>query len=995
MKTRSSDRYAMLLAGVAGGSLLFSTAMAQETATDEAADTVERTEQVSEETESRQEKVVVTGSLLRRDEYSSASPIQVINAEVSTLEGLVDTADILQGSSVAAGSVQFNNQFNGFVVEGGTGIQSISLRGLGAQRSLVLLNGRRPGPAGTRGQVGSFDLNVIPRSVITQVDILKDGASSIYGSDAVAGVANIITRTSVDEPEITVQYNQPFEDGGEQFSIDGAYGLNFDTGNIVLAAQYTLQEDLSVGDRDFLKCPQDIVFDASSGERIDREDRSILAGTSLGGCSSGNVYHNTVIDLFSGLRYIPAPDGVTQVSNPFGLPAPGIEGYRPRANEGYDGPGGQAFYEDVLNNERYLTQDAINKNETTSFYATSDFELDILGGINWDTEFLYTRRDTQAEGWRQFFPQIGGATVGGFGLSYANDPGYDNPYQTLALPVMLFPSNTDIEVDYYSIATGVEGEFNLGGAAGGFFDDWAWSADFVTSKSDGSYGGLAILASESGDINFDSDAPNYDPFDPAVLSGEDTSFYDVVGSNEVGNTTYEQTLINAIVTGPLFSLPAGDVQIALGTEWREFSIDDQPSEASQNGDLWGSSSAQVTKGEDNVVEWFTELEVPLLKGAPLAEEVSLNGSFRTFNYASYGVDDVYKLGLNWQVNPTLRLRATQGTSYRAPALYELFLGNQTSFLGQTAIDPCIDWGNSSNENIRTNCAADGIPADYAGASASATIISGGGRDVLDAETSDATTIGLVYTPTFSDLSIAIDYFEITVNDQVGQLGASAILGGCYAAENFPNAFCDLFGRTPGDSPDQLARFGVTEVNDSFINVNEQTTEGIDISARYQRSFDFGDIIGELQATRTLEDIQLLFDSQEESGFETDDFNGTIGDPEWVANGRVSLERGDFTYSWLFDYVGETSNAVLFDDLEFSYFGRDATQIYDAESRFYHDISVQWEGDKITITGGIANLLDEEPPVISDGTDTRRGNVPLVGQYDIIGRTAFVRATKRF
>lgn len=981
----NTNFYTRLMAGAAASTFVFAPALAQEVDTDEP-ETI-TTVDTDDEPEARQEKVRVTGSLLRRDEYSSASPIQVITSEVSTLEGLVDTADILQGSSVAAGSVQFNNQFNGYVVEGGTGINSVSLRGLGAQRSLVLLNGRRPGPAGTRGQVGSFDLNVIPRSVITQVEILKDGASSIYGSDAVAGVANVITRTAVDTPEVTVQYNQPFESGGESFSIDGAFGLNFDTGNIVVAAQYTLREDLSVGDRDYLSCPQDIVYDASTGERIDREDRSILAGTSLSGCS--NIYFNTLIDGFSGVRYVPTQDGSTIVTpGPLGITGPGIEGYAPRTNGTYAN-GGQAYYNDVLNDARYLSQDAINKQELTSIFLSSDFELPFLNGANWDTEFLFTRRETTAEGWRQFFPYIGSASLYPYGYGYANDPTYENPYYTLVRPVMMFPSGADISVDYYSFSTGLEGEFGFGG----FLEDWAWSVNAMTSKSDGSYGALEILTSLSGDWLYSDDAPLYDPFDPAVLNGTDTSWYDLISSYETGNTEYEQSSFTAVVTGPIFELPAGEVQVAFGIEGREFSIDDQPSEESINGNLWGKSSALVTQGEDDVFEYFGEIEVPILAGQPFAEELTVNASYRTFNYASYGVDDVYKLGMNWQITPEFRLRATQGTSYRAPALYELFLGNQTSFLGQTSIDPCIDWGNSSNQNLRTNCAAAGIPEDYVGAATSATIVTGGGKDVLEAETSDAVTVGFVWTPSFTDFSLAIDYFDITVNDQVGRLGASAILGGCYAAQNFPNAFCDLFERNPSDDP--LAPNAITTVADSFLNINEQSTRGIDITARYEKSLDFGDLVAEVQATRTLEDVSLLFDSSEESGFDTDDFNGTIGDPEWVSNGRVSLTRGDFTYSWLFDYIDQTNNAELFSSTIYSYYGRSADQIYHAEARFYHDVSVRWQGDTITITGGISNVLDSEPPLISTGTASRRGNVPLVGGYDLRGRTAFLRATKTF
>jgi iron complex outermembrane receptor protein len=181
-------------------SLAMGAAVAQTPTSDQPPATVDTTTPAAAE-EDDADRVVITGSRIARDAFTSTSPIQVITAEQSTLEGLVDTSELIQGSSIAQGSLQLNNQFGGFVVEGGPGINSVSLRGLGAQRSLVLLNGQRPGPAGVRGQVASFDLQVIPDSIISRVEILKDGASSVYGSDAVAGVVNIITRSSVDAPE--------------------------------------------------------------------------------------------------------------------------------------------------------------------------------------------------------------------------------------------------------------------------------------------------------------------------------------------------------------------------------------------------------------------------------------------------------------------------------------------------------------------------------------------------------------------------------------------------------------------------------------------------------------------------------------------------------------------------------------------------------------------------------------------------------------------------
>lgn len=994
LKTRHA-----LLAGVAAYSMLFTPAFAQ-VATEEAepvdaVDTIP--EAADEEASGRQDKITITGSLLRKDEFTSSSPIQVINAELATLEGLVDTAEILQSSSVAAGSVQLNDQFNGFVTQGGTGINSVSLRGLGAQRSLVLLNSRRPGPAGTRGQVGSFDLNVIPFSAIQRVDILKDGASSTYGSDAVAGVVNLITRTSVEAPELTVEYMQPMQSGGERLSVNGAFGLNFDTGNIMVAGQYNVNEDLSIGDRSYLACPEDRVTDAN-GNIIDREDRGIYGGTSAS-CTGGNLYHNTIIDGLFGGRYIPSPDGVT--IGP-------LDGYRPRTNQGYGS--GQAYFEDVINAPFVENTDALYKQELMSVFATADFDLPM--GIQWNAEVLGSRRETTVEGWRQFFPWIATATYGGFGYGYidpltgAPDP-FDNVFTSLVRPVYPYVSNADIQVDYYSAATGLDGDLSF--IPVDFFKDWAWSTDLVYSKSKGTYGGTEILISKSGDWSYNvpcdtvdnpecygvSSAPTYDPFAVGYLNGSDVSgLIGAIGSYEEGETEYEQTTWTSIITGPLFSLPAGEVGLALGTEWRTFSIDDQPSVNTQEGNLWGKTSAGRTMGEDDVVEFFGELEIPLLAGVPAFEELTVNGSYRTFNYASYGVDDVYKVGLNWQVVPALRFRATQGTSYRAPALYELFLANQTSFVGQSSIDPCILWDDpgNTNQNIRTNCAADGIPGDYNGLGSSATVYTGGGKDILKAETSESKTVGAIFTPSFIDLSIAVDYFEISVEDQVSTLSAGSILSACYGADNFPNAFCDLFTRNAPD--DALAPNQITRVNASYVNIDSQVTRGFDITARYQHDFDFGDLVIDLQATKTVEDKYRLFSVDSESGFDTDDFNGTIGDPDWNGNGSVQFRTGDVTVSWFFDYLGPTSNAAYTDPVQ-AYQGVTGYYDVDTEAYWLHDVSVRYVKDTWEFTGGISNIFDEEPPAVSDGVTPLIGNVPIYGGYDLRGQSLFARVRKTF
>ena len=929
------------------------------------------------------ERIIITGSRIAQDAYTSASPIEVITSESATLAGVIDTAGILQGATVASGSTQLNNSFGSFVTEGGTGTNTVSLRGLGSQRSLVLLNGNRPGPAGTRGQVGAFDLNTVPDSIISRVEILKDGASSIYDSDAVAGVANIITRTSVDHPELTVQYNNPERRGGSTFEVNGAFGLNFANGNVVFAGQYEKIDALQYGDRGYSRCNQDIVTDPATGARLDRQDHSILQGTSLAGCS--NIYFNTVIDAIGGTRYVPSPNGVTV--GPF-------PGYRPRANKTFlNSPDGTAYYEDVLNDPRYLTGYFLDQQERTSLYEHSNISF---GGIDWTTEALFTNRQTTAHNWRQFFPQI------------ANAAGYDvpGPFTTpnsfaargpfrVAQPVTLWPSNQSINVKYYYLTTGLKGGFG----STGYLSNWSWSVDANYSRSDGTYEKNEIKKETAGDWNYASadglyHGPTYNPFDPNFLAGNySKATFDLLTGYSRGKTTYDQTTVTAGVTGDLFRLPAGPVGLAVGAEYRTFKINDTPDQGSIKNLYWGTTSAGITKGKDTVTEEYAEVKIPVLKGLPGVEELTVDGSGRWFNYDSYGSNNVWKAGINWQVIPMLRFRGTKGTSYRAPALYELYLGNQTGFLSQTSIDPCINWGNSTNVNIVANCSAAGIPATYAGAGSSATVTTGGGLGTLKAEDSESSTLGVIFTPSFLDLSIAIDYFDITVFNEVATLNAATILGGCYGAPVFPNAFCSFFNRNPGTG---VGPYNITTVNANYINVNQQATHGIDYNVRYEHEFNFGKVLVDLKATQTMEDVKLLFNPNIASGFNTNDFNGSSGDPKWVGDAEFQLKKNDITYTWFTHYVGATDNKN-FANPQILYQGRTVNQIITASDWWSHDLSVRWQGDHVTITGGIQNIFDAQPPILSsNGGAQRLQNIALAGtQYDYLGRTFFFRVGNKF
>lgn len=993
MKIRQFRR--AVFGSAAIGALLFAgPGYAQEgetpdTAADDAVESVTAPEAVDE---ARQEKIIVTGSLIARDEFASSSPIQVITAETATLEGLVDTASLLQGSSLASGATQLNNTFQNFVTNGGIGAQTIDLRGCGDTRTLVLIDGKRPGSSGTRGAVAALDLNVVPQSIIQRVEILKDGASTIYGSDAVCGVVNIITRDTVDKLEINGFISQPEEQGGEQYSLSAAYGFNLgDFANITLSAEYRLDAELDTSQRDYLECPTDYVTDPNTGVRIDRRNRSATSpdpNDPTRACS--NLYHNTAIDLFSNQRLVPSPNGVTGPTI-FGRSIPG---YRPR-NNNILGPDGFRYYEDILDAPFLDNEDFFPKNENIALFATADVEL---GGIAWDSEALYSKRKTDVEGWRQFFPIVGSALNPAGNdpyYGYIGSPTYSNDLRSLVRPVLPMPTENNIEIDYYYASSSLSGGFGVGA-----LDDWSWKLDGSYSRGEGSYGGSEILASLSGDWGLGIPTPaSVNLLDPAFLSGARVDdLVAAVGGYQTGNTVYEQTTFTGVVAGELFELPAGPLAIGLGAEYREFSIDDQPGELTQSGDIWGSSTAGPTVGTNSVQELFAELSVPLLKGVPFAEDVELSASVRGFEYDLGGSDSIYKAGLNWQVNPILRVRSSYGTSFRAPALFELFLEDQTGFVSQLGIDPCIDWGNSTNANIRANCAAAGVPDTFAGGASSALVITSGGGELLAPETGETFTAGVILTPTFADLNIALDYYEVEITDQITSLSAAQIVGGCYATSVYPNDFCDLFERAPGTAP--VGAYSLDNILAPTLNVDSQSQRGLDLEVRYENDLSIGTLIIDTSVNFSFERYINVFGSDFVSGISDNDFNGAIGFAKVVGDTSIRLDRGDWTYNWFMNFVGgQDDNRYFTADLDAPqpYFGRQGLFKAQTEATWYHGASIRWTGDTWTFAAGINNIFGDEPPAVSPTyVTTSAGNVPAnATSYDLRGRRAFFSVSKTF
>ena len=974
--------------------------------------------QTDEEEEASQvEDVIVTGSRIPQNEFTSPSPLQVLTTERAEQRGLSDTAQLLQSSTLAAGSPQVNSTISSaFVTNGGPGAATISLRGLGANRTLVLLNGRRAGPAGTRGGVSAFDLNVIPQSAINRVDVLKDGASSIYGSDAVAGVVNLITERARDGGEMSAFASLPFEEGGEQYNVSGSWGKTFDRGYLNFSADYYLQEKLAAGQRDYLICRNQYVFEPGTSNRTDRVDPR----TGQPQCTDlafGQVYVYGA--NFSGRagRFQFDYDGNLGQFIPNRPANPAISAQYPNAPAGFFLVNYDAPSRAVTNN---LSDFALEESiipETKRYTAFVEGAYEIGGGVEAYAELLLNRRESRTDSYRQFWNYTFTNNFFGPGVG---DPvtGFTGRNILSATPVTDHFDQSQV-VDYARVVLGVRGE--IGG--GGMLDGWQWDVFGQYSRSDGEYTSDVILQDAVDSSSFKtascvgtnlpvSGRPciDVDFTRPEFLRGNLTQAErDFLFDTDTGETIYEQTYIEGSLAGNLFDLPAGPLGVAVGFHARRDEIVDTPGAITLADNSWGLSGGGITEGKEETKEVYAELAVPLLADLPYVKSLDLSLSGRYTDTETSGDASTYKVGLNWAISDTIRIRATHGTSFRAPALFELYLADQTSFIGQRNIDPCLnldqrvaDGTLQRTDPLYVNCRSaagpgGGVAGDFTGGVASAEVVTGGGLGVLEPETSKATVIGLVLTPPDSNLSLALDYFEIKIEDQVAVLGAGGILAACYLSETFPtDPICDQFDRNPalGGS--------ITEVRDSFLNIAEQNNRGLDLTTRWFGDFSWGTLTLDSQTTWTLETNQSTF-----ADFSTD-FRGDIGSPELVGNLNASVARGPWTAFWGFDWIGGQDNRPdrvrrgqsQFQTIE----GRLGVLKSEAEFTGFHSVSLSYEtegsgwGGGWTLMGGVANLFDELPPAASSGSVTGlQGNSILASQYTEAnyGRRAFVRLSKSF
>jgi iron complex outermembrane recepter protein len=936
------------------------------------------------------ESIVVTGSRIKRDAFSSTSPIQVITNEDAELEGIADAAEVIQGSTQASSAFQINSTFTGFVVEGGGGINSVSLRGLGAQRSLILLNGKRMPPSGVRGQVGAVDLNALPGSMVSRYEFLKDGASTIYGSDAIGGVINIITKTNQDGGFANAYYSGSEDGGGNTTNLDVSYGWNFDRGNILVGAEYFDRTDLQVKDRDYLACSEDYVFNPDTGARADIQDP--LTGT------------NKCFNLFQQTARVQA--GATRgewILDP-SITTGATAGWRQIRVQAAGQPATPTSVFLPLRPYRSAksdTRSALSPAERTTLFASGRYQLPFGEDVEIKAEALYSLRKSEQNSFAQLFAFTGNQfQPAGFA---------GNPFGAAADVLLLRPAFNEQEVTTTRFNVTLSGGF---GDAIPFMNDWTWEVYAQTGKGQGDYGGDIIVgdAAGAGTGPFyealrgcpTGSAANCKPFSwfnrDIVANGltrEDLSF---IGAFEQGSTEYKQDLFEASISGTLFKLPAGELGFATGLHFRTESINDVPGEFSRTGRNLFGTAAGITKGTDKVREAYVELDIPLLQDAPLAERLTMNLSGRYTDYDSYGEDSVYKAALLWQIVPAVKFSTTYGTNYRAPALYELFLANQSGFQGQGAIDACVDWDTDPNATIVRTCRALGLPPGYQGVGPTATVFTGGGKGVLESETADNFTATLTWTPSFADLSIATTYYEVEINNAVDQLGAANIVSLCQ--QERPGPYCGLFNRDLTGTAATNPNFGsILTVQNSYINIASLRGRGIDVEARYRKELSFGKL--EINSS-----LAWNLESSSELLGDVTNAEGLIYAPEFVGEFDIRFDRGDWTYSWNMDLIGRASN-YDFNELITGNRGlalrRDSAQVVAlkafTEPQVTHDIAVRWTGDDWRVQVGVQNATYETPPKVSAtqvvGWYSRVGNTLAGGPYDIIGRRFYFDIRRSF
>jgi len=931
------------------GAFLATPASAQSTQPDQPVQTDAQGQEAA-----RQQDIVVTGSRIRRDPLDLDAPITFVDRADMEKTGLNSLNDVLQRLPSSGGGLnsKFNNSGNlGNPPDGGgvgAGAAEIDLRYLGSRRVLVLVDGLRfVNGASASGVPGSTDLNAIPESAIERVEVLQDGASAIYGSDAIAGVVNIITKRRQEGFLASAQmggYGQ-----GDGFTQN--YQLSWGNGGdgplrIVVGASYVKQDAVFAGERALSAFPEP------------------YATACVATCSS----------FTPNGRYT----GSAFVGGNATLIAPVI-GRRPTAAD-FRG---------------FVTADRFNfapfnylqiPLERLGAFATLQYEL--TPDITFTTRGTWNRRESKNQA--APLPFGIGPTSGLTPVLSGIVVSASNPFNPFG--VDLGGANNNVSAIFrrfleggprrfeqtvetsYGVAT-LDGRFNIGER------DWFWdlNASYGRNKAEQDmFGNIhsGRLRQALGPVA-GCTAPCV-PFNLFGGFGSITpAMIDFVSFEQNDSSRQTQFDTTANLSGSLFDLPGGPLGLAIGAEYRKLKgrFDPDPVVAA------GFSSdipAQPTRGSYDVKEAYAELNAPLLADLPLVNLLELNGAVRVSDYSTSGSTTTYKAGINWKPIRDLRLRGTFAEGFRAPSIGELF-GTQSRF-DEVLDDPCSSHsGNnaarrfSNDAQVRAACVAAGVPANgsYQQANAQISVSTGGNRD-LAPETSRSYVVGGVFSPSFlRGFSVEANWYKIRVEGAIQAIPRPTTVLNCLLTSD--PATCALVTRVNGE---------LIEVQGFLQNIAAIKTKGIDLNVALRGVETGFGRFGFTWNNTFLQNYDVIVPGP--TGPQLLSREGTqVGAPaqafpKWKSVGVVDLDWQDFGATVIGRYVSkldETGGNVL-------------------NSVFYTDLQLRWAGpsfdDRFTFAIGVNNLFDKKTP----GCVTCESNNFSQTVHDIPGRYFYARASFR-
>ncbi|PCI54623.1 MAG: hypothetical protein COB36_09710 [Alphaproteobacteria bacterium] len=917
------------------------------------------------------EEVIVTGSRVRRDTFTSAAPIRVLDKDAARKLGTTSIADMLQQTTMATGqqigaalnSGSGSSNAGESAPDGGVGSANIGLRGLGSARTLVMLNGKRLGASGARGAPSQPDLNMIPFNMVKRIEVITEGASSVYGADAVAGVVNLILRDDFEGFEATAEISGTEHGGGFNKQFSFITGASNDKSRFVISAEYQKRSRISVGQR--RDCMEEI-FRRESGEIFSQ-------------CSSG-FFDNAALDLTGdnlspsgdhwvwytpGQSDIPDGDGgfIPNWSSAFNLPIPtdpnvditsGNQRNRYRFNP---------TYHDQL--ER-LNADLVQPITRFSVVSMGSYSPDWFGGneeVYYEAYFL-NRHQTSTAASEQLFPTVAGQirqedANGNIIVDEGGAPVLvDNPFNPFGhdvSPVITIDDHNqvrNVELNHFRFVGGFRGDFT------GMLEDKNWSYDLSVSYDRGvgyqsqqvinesnlilatqtlrldSEGNLICgnpVTSNVGFISGQGCVPiNF--LAPSVFTSTDTSSGTLATDAEreflfatrTNRTVVEQTLVSAFVTGDLMELPAGSVGVAFGLEYRKDTISSSVDTLGESGNIAAESpfAEGATIGSRNVKDIYGEIVIPLISGKEMAESLVVEGAVRYTDESNFGGKLTTRGRLSYSPNDWITISGSYGTSFRAANLRESFIASQFSGIGGGS-DPCsvpsdassggayVPEGENRPQVVLDNCLLSGADPFLLGLSGATTIstVTQGNAQGLKPETSRSWVGKIQISPPISDdvqLDLSVGFFDIKIKDTIVSVSAATILNRCFNdAPGLASPFCDRVARDAG-RPDIL-NF-VSLVDTSFLNLGEVRSQGIDLNTRIRASFD--DVFG--QAMDVTWTTNVTFQTKlEERIFIEDEADDQLGD---FGNPKTSLTS---TFSFAFDNIQVNLQSRYFSGTEAS------------------------------------------------------------------------------